>query len=136
MPWTTFCSISCDPLRQSEAAGDAAVRCPERIPPRVGASPDRRGAVLLCCAVIRKKGIESQAATTPCVSLLFYFVKEDETQRKGKLRFYAIPLKIFIRPAGLGGRASCGHHVLCCLLAGLPGGGSVPSVKEIEWHFF
>lgn len=68
------------------------------------AQTGRWGAALSYCALIRKKGIELQPATRPCLSLLFYFVKENETHRKGKLRFYAILFKIFIRFAGLGGR--------------------------------
>jgi hypothetical protein len=41
---------------------------------------------------------------------LFDFVKEDETQRKGKLRICAMAFQIFIRFKRLGGRSSCGEQ--------------------------
>lgn len=66
-------------------------------PAQADTAPVLRCITLLYCALIRKKGIELWLATKPCLSLLLYFVKDDETWRKGKLRFYAIPFKIFIR---------------------------------------
>lgn len=90
---------------------------------------------LSCCALIRKKGIALQPAPKPGLSLLFYFVKEDETQRKGKLRFYAIPFKIFIR-LGRARKESVPPGVMYFAVSSLVNWGpEVQAGNKVDWCF-
>lgn len=90
---------------------------------------------LFYCAVVRRKGIELQPATKPGLSLLFYFVKANETQRKGKLDFTPFLLKYSSGEAGLGGRLS--FRGSCSLLSPRwsVGGRGIQVMNKVEWRF-
>lgn len=64
----------------------------------------------------------------------FIFVRDNETQRKGRVRFHAMLSHSSVRQ-GWEGASPPGNQVVCYLLAGTLGVRSVPIVDKIEGHF-